>query len=390
MLKLAIRLNATVNDWLTAPEFNAAGRLGLFRTLFSIFYLWHLSTNFTEMPSGLPAAHRHRILLIELFPQHLPPVFFEMLESLLVMALVLLMVGFRSRLATAIVLVSGSILEAFYISIDVGHATVFLVFYIPFFMLLNDCWGHTYSLDALLQQRAGGPRVEPSNSSWSYFLPARAVLVVLSMLFFSAAVFKVTAGSRWLERPDWVANLLLEKNIRAAIHELPLNPLAPIIAENPIVYKAFCYQVVLFEVMFFLALFNRKLRNLLLALALVFHSVSMLWLFVTFTPILIVYALFIDWQGLREWLWPKRVTLLDSVPSPLLIWAALSLAVAAGALWNFGGGLRMAFNLGGLLDWRTIWYPIFLLSSAWCLVALVDLSRSILIRVRAVTVSSLQ
>ena len=37
----------------------------------------------------------------------------------------------------------------------------------------------------------------------------------------------------------------------------------------------------------------------------------------------------------------------------------MALAVMAGVLWNYGGYLRPVFNLGGLVNWHTIWYPVF-------------------------------
>lgn len=371
MFKLVYQLNARVDNWFTAPEANAAGRLGLFRILFSLFYLWNLSSNFAARLGDLPPAfYYQRILLIEWLPKRLPPTVFELLESLLVAALIVLMVGFRVRLATAVVLMIGCVLEAFYMGIDAEHSTVFLVFYIPFFMLLNGRWGNTYSLDALLRYRRGKPRVDPANSSWHYFLPARCSLAVLSMLFLGSAVFKVVGT--WLWYSQWMANHVLQMNIRAAIHRLPINPLAPFIAQTPLVHNALRYFTVLFEGLFFLGLFNRKLCYVFVALGLIFHSVSALYLVVTFTPILIVYALFVDWQALCERWLPKQ-TLLDTVPSRWLVGATLSLAVATGILWNSGEGLRTAINLGGLLNWRTIWYPVLPLSLAWCLVALVNL-----------------
>lgn len=374
---LAGRLNAVIDGWLTAPEPNAAGRLGLFRILYSAFYLWLLSFNFVANLSGLPAARRRRILLIEWLPTELPPAFFELLEAALVAALVLLMVGLRVRLATLVVLVIGCILEAFLTSADPEYSSVLLVFYIPAFVLLTNArWGHTYSLDALLRRRAGKPPVDPSIPSGPYFLPARAVLVVLSMLFLSAAVLKVAAGGTWLVYPSYMANLLLKKNVDAAIYGLPLNPLAPVIASSPLAHTAIRYQVLLFEALFVLGLFNRKLRSFFLALALVFHAIGGLWLVVTFTPVLIVYALFVDWQELRHRLWPTRLTLMDAVPSRVLVWSALSVAVVAGALWNVGGGLRAAVNLGGLLNWRTIWYPLLPVALIWWLMTLLELGRS--------------
>jgi hypothetical protein len=97
---------------------------------------------------------------------------------------------------------------------------------------------------------------------------------------------------------------------------------------------------------------------------------------VSFTPVLVVYGLFVDWQTLRERLRPGQISLFESVPSRSLVWATLILAVGGGILWNYGTGLRTAINLDGLLNWRTIWYPVLLLSLVWWLLASRDLVRS--------------
>jgi hypothetical protein len=173
-----------------------------------------------------------------------------------------------------------------------------------------------------------------------------------------------------------MANFVLKQNVTAAMEGLPLNHLAPLIATSPLAYTVLRYQVVLFEGLFAFGLFNRKLRNFFLALAVVFHAVGGLWLGITFTPVLIVYA-FVDWQELWERLRPKRLVLVGALSSPLLIWSAVSVALLVGALWNAGGGVRGAVNLGGLLDWRTIWYPVLPAAFVWWLMALVELGRSV-------------
>jgi hypothetical protein len=378
MIRLVKALNASVNDWFTASEADAAGRLGLFRVLFSGFYLWHLSTHFAARLSGLPTVHGDQIVLIKGLPESLSPVYLELLESVLVMALVMLMFGYYTRLATAVVLATGCVLEALYTEADSEHATVFLAFYIPLFMLLNGRWGHTYSMDALCARRSGDPIVRPGDPSWLYFWPARAALVILSVLYFSGVAFKVLAGGTWLERPDLIANIWLESNIKASVSGLPLNPSAPFVATHPIVYNAIRYQVILFEATFILSLFNRRLRDFYLSLGLIFHSINALWLTVTFTPVLIVYALFVDWQALRKWLWPRRIFYFENIPLWVLICLTVGVAVAAGALWNATPALRTALNLGGVLNWRTIWYPILPLAGIWFTLTIVTIIRSAL------------
>jgi hypothetical protein len=371
------RLNASIDRWFTVPEVHAAGRIALYRVVFSAFYLWHLSSHFAANLAGLPDHHRRGVLLVEwIKTASLSPLFFELMESSLVTSLVILMVGYRVRQATATVLMLGCVYEAFYVSLSGEHSTILLTFYIPFFMMLTGQWGAAYSLDALMKRRAGRARPEPGDSSWYYFLPARAVLVVMAALFFSSAVLKSAFGATWLT-PGLFANLALSKNITAAIYEIPLNPLAPTLAQMPQLADVVPYLVVLFEGTFFVALFNHKLRNFYLSFALIFHSLNALWFVVTFTPVLIAYGLFVDWQALRERLWPGRVALFDSIAPRPLIWATLILALATGILWNSTTGLRSAINLGGSLDWRTIWYPVLALSLVWWLRASTELVRAL-------------
>jgi hypothetical protein len=373
-LKLAEQFNHSINNWLTEPETNAAGRIGLFRILFSLFYLWHLSSRYAERLSFFPTDYHLRILLLDLFPKPLLPIAFELMESVLVAALILLAIGFRVRLVTAIVLVIGCILEAYYQSIDSEHATVFLAFYIPLFMLLDCRWGDTYSLDALLQRRKHRITVARSDDSWQYFLSARASLVVLAVLFFTSLVYKLIGGT-WIGYPDLMSNHVLKMNIRSAIYGLPLDPLAPTIAQTPLLHNSLRFFTLLFEGLFPLVLINRKLRNFFVALALVFHSANAIWFVVTFTPILIVYALYVDWQALRERWLPKQFVSFDAISSRSLTIASISLAVAVGILWNAGEGLRSLLDLYGWLDWRTIWYPILPLSLFWFGIASVNLFR---------------
>jgi hypothetical protein len=249
--------------------------MGLFRILYSLFYLWYLSVHFAARQGNLPAMHRFPILAIRPFPAELPGLFFQGLESFLVTALVLLLVGYWVRWSTTIVLVLGGVLEAFYVSTDAEHSTIFLAFYIPFFVLVG--------------------------------------------------------GGRWR------------------------------------------YQTLLFEGLFFLALLGPRLRDFMVALALTFHAVNALWIVVTFTPVMVVYGMFIDWHQLWQrigwrWLPPQMYRLtqyIDQIPESGLVAGLFGVAILTGFSWNTDLGLRPVFNWGGLLDWRTIWWPVLPIALIW-------------------------
>lgn len=302
----------------------------------------------------------------------LSPLFFYTLESLLVAVLVLLAFGYKTRIATVSVLLIGSLLEALSAAIDGKRTLLPMVFYIPLFMSIINAWGDIYSLDSMLGKRDRS-KVDPHASDGKYFLPSRALLVVFSVLYFHSAVFKVAFGGAWLSYSDMMANFFLNRNIEAAVYNLPLNWLAPFIAQTPLVYLSVHITTLLFETFFFLSLINRKLRNFFVSMALMFHAVNALWVVVTVTPILIGYGMFINWQGIKNSLfstWKLKLYPVN-LSSKLLTLVCLFSATILGLSWHSDLGIRTLFNLNGLINWRTVWYPILPISIGWFTVTLI-------------------
>jgi hypothetical protein len=317
----------------------------------------------------LPDAVWQPVGLIRVVPLRPPSAAPGVIESCLVAALVLLLAGLLVRPVTFAVLVLGTLLEAFHQSFGkVEHGSVFLVFYIPLFML-GSHWGDTWSLDALLARRAGRPTTSPSDDSWRHALPMRGVLLILVLLFFSAAFAKGVLGT-WLTAPDLVKDLLLGKNVEAAREGLPPHAILPFVVAHPLLSQSFRYALFLFEGLFVLVLLGGRMRAAYMGAALVFHALNALLLVVTFTPILIVYGLFVDWQKGMERLAPHTRWIarrLGHAPSWLLTVGVLALATLAAWSWDSTPTLRRAVQLGGRLDWRTIWYPVLPLAFAWWL-----------------------
>ena len=343
-----------VDAWFTAPEPNAAGRMGLFRLVYAVFYLWHLSLFDVRAMSGMPQHLQRGPTLLAWLPHDPSPTMLQALDTVMVCALVLLALGLRVRLMTFVVLLAGIVREAYPSAIDVENANVFLVFYIPLFMLIAGRWGETYAIDAM-RRRA---RVEPGDSTWIYFLPARALLVILVVLFASSPLFKVAFGGTWLKQHDLFSMLMLQRNVEAAALGLPTNPLAPWIAAHPSIGWSLQLGVLIFEGLFFLALFGRRLRTFFLTVNLVFHAINALWVLVTFTPILAVYAMFVDWQALRSRLAPRALPSLSA-----RTWTAIALVLAPAIALTWHLGLRAVFNAGGLVDWQTPWFVILPLAA---------------------------
>ena len=364
-----------VDAWLSEPESNAAGRLGLYRILYALFYLWYMTFGIPANLSGLPASYRRRVLLIDWLPADPSPFFFELLTTLLITSLIFLLFGLGTHLVTALVLFSGAIIEAFYVSTDFEHSTILLTAFIPGFMLISGSWGSTYSVDAWLRRRLGNPPIDTEATSVPFVLPIRALLALLAALFFTSGIAKILPGAVWNSHPHLMANLVLTRNIEAATLGFPLNPAADLLVVSPVLDQALRVFVTVFEISFPLVLFHDRVRSLYLSLALIFHSVNAIWLLVTFTPVLVVYLLFVDLEAGRRYLWPGWVSFSRRAPPFVPICLISIIALVVGILWNRHGTLQPLFNLGGLIDSRTLWYPILPVAVIWWVRSVMGLVR---------------
>jgi hypothetical protein len=363
------RVHAGIRDWLTTPFPHAAGRLGLFRVLFSLFFLWHLSTYTGRFLGDVPAAHRMPMLLLAPFPWP-GPMAIGILESLLVALLVVLCLGLFTRVVTLVVLVVALLYEGHFFSVDQEHATLVIAFYAPLLMGLFSGWGDTYSLDAVRARQRGLPPVATDAAEQRHVLPTRILLVLLGALICCSGIFKIAVEGTWFTEDGVLGYLFVHKNIEAAREGLADNHLAPLIATTPWLDKALQYATIALEMTFPLALLNRRLRHLYLASILVFHSVNGIWMATTFSAFGIVYGVFVDWEWLRRKLLPRLdAGPLIGVPTVGLVVGTFVLAALIGVLWNLPVTPRPIFNLAGLLDWQTIWYPVLPASLAWLVVA---------------------
>ncbi len=350
------RLNETLDRWLTGPEANAAGRIGLFRIVYGLFYLW-LFSRFDYTVLGRTAQVVWRPIQVDRLLPSVPPVaVLQALECLLVFALVLLIVGYRVRLVTAVVLLVGVALEVFRYSFGkVDHDTLFMVFYLPLFMLMGR-WGATYSLDTVLKAHRTGTTIAASDSSWRYIWPMRAILLLLGILFLSAAYWKSTHGT-WESNPATLSNFLLSTGLGQVADGGTLSPVIGLLVRLPLVTALMQAGMMAFEALFFLSLFNRKLRNWFLALAVIFHAANFFLLQVNFITQVSAYLLFVDWQRLyARWLAPSIARVrFPRLPLHLWVGAVLIVALVTAVLWGEVPSVRLVLTFGGLVTADTIW-----------------------------------
>ncbi len=363
--------------WLTRPAQNAAGRMGLYRIVYSLFYLWFLShMQFSELSMVPTSLWEPTILFRGVSP--LPSIAYPTMEILLVMALVLLLIGYKTRLATLTTLLMGFGLAIFRTGLLTQERTILVTtFYVPLFMLLSN-WGATYSIDALLRQKQGRPTVDPKVSSWRYIWPARGLLVIISLLFLSATITKCIQVD-WLANPHFVGDFVLTKGVESHLKNgFPIHSLGPQLGRTDLLAIPTQYGVLLFEGVFVLTLFSRMAQAIILRITPIFHSANTLLLGIPFISVLSLYAAFPDWQTLYERFYPKflRLTGLKKLSSMGLSTGSMGLAIAVGAFWNTTPIPRQLFGLFDLFNYQTLWFALLPFILIWILSPLWQRARS--------------
>ncbi len=367
------RLYDKFAEWLFAPKENAAQRLGLARIVFCVVYLWRISTYRLTEVVDLPVADWRPPYLFKWVPRP-SELSLSILESLLVFALLLLMLGYRTRLVGFAVLGLGVAFNVCKLSgVGIGLSAFLLMFWVPVFLVWSR-WGAAYSIDALLNRQRHGSRGKVDEDTVSFW-PARGLLLVLAILFFTAGYSKLTHS--WSENPRYVADLLLEKSVASYLRNgAPISPLNPFIASQPFLYVPMQFGALLFELSFPVVVVSRRARWAYFRVVPLFHAVNMFFLGIPVIEILAVYAVFVDWESVRRFL---RLDLSWRWGTGWIPPAVLAVAFTSAA-WNTLPVPRGCFNMFGWLDHYTIWVLVSLATFAWWAV---DLRRWIRQRVTA-------
>jgi len=355
------RFYLIIEKWFSAPEQNAAGRMGLYRILFCIWYIWLLTeidfNAFAMRPSVATDPVGMISLLNDLSLLNETGFSLYWVSLILIASLITLMFGLLTRVSTALVLICGALLFAWDSSFGkVIDKYVLLGSIIPFWMLFSR-WGETYSMDAWIRRAVGLPVTKPDNASWLYIWPMRAVLVSISIFYFSAGYMKITGT--WLHNPYVVMDKLMGNLIESWVvggasrwDEI----LYSMLVHAPFILIIGQYISLAFECLFPVALINRDSRILMCSMAALFHTLTILLLGIGFAPMIIALAIIVDWQKIYERIWPFQQA--RRAPSKtglvLLTIVIIVTACAAGHALASGNIDRAWFKL--LPNQKIVWF----------------------------------
>ncbi len=357
-------LNRRFDKWLTAPMPDAAGRLGLYRIVYALLFLWYSSRVYR---TELALRSRGAWAPPELFgwvPAP-PQAAYGVLEPLLVALLVLLMLGLFTRATTIAVLAVSFTLILAEVSLTSPDRTLMLfMFYVPLFMVASP-WGETYSLDAWIRRKRGLPTTDPANDSWLYAWPVRALLLLLSWLFLTAGWRKISQLD-WVIYPEFVAYFIQKEAVRSQLlNGSPVNPLVPFVSQTPWVYIPAQYGVMAFEFLFFTVLFFPIARFVLMRALPLFHAANAILLGIPFPGVLPMYPAFMNLSAIYRPV--ERYIPRIPANTPLVVPIAVGFGLAAllGLTWNTTPIPRTIFDVGGLLTPWNMWKLIAAVAVVW-------------------------
>lgn len=311
--------------WVFGSAYLSGPGLGLFRIFFagSLLLLLtpghHSFLTFTQM-AGMPesqfAPPFGPFLLLTGFPGE---TVLTVLEVMVVVGLVALLVGYRTR-ASAF-LVAGTLTILYGVNYSAGkidHATVPLILLMV--MMTFTPWDRALSLDAVRRRPDDAQPVEP------YQWVGAFLALVVGLAYLAAGLPKLLGG--WLAPSSQaVRNLVDLYSFRNDNPGFLVSPLTAI--DSSLLWEAFDYLATFWEVGFILAIFSLRSFRWVLATAVIFHMGNALILGITYYPVLLFYALFLDWDAILASRPVTSIRALVPAPSrPMVAWFVAGPAIA--------------------------------------------------------------
>lgn len=227
-----------------------------------------------------------------LFDSFLSASAFAVFDILLLASLLLLLIGYKTRIAS----ITFSLLLMLGIGFGastgkVSHNGV-LTWFVP--LLLCGAWGKAYSVDSARKSESA------DGTSW----PVAYLALILGFSYFTAGIQKVAGG--WLRVDTSHFHGLLMDSFVSGRESKTLS----IIMDMPLwLAEGMDWMVIIFEIGFLFAVLSPKLFRVFTLIAIVFHLSVMYTMNITFDRYWIFYLVFwADYFKIRAWKWKPIYT----------------------------------------------------------------------------------
>lgn len=327
--------------WVHAGPFTRTS-LARYRILYAVVVLL-LLPNFTwvsAFPDSMFDPPPGPMRLFSGFP---PEPFLWGLQATLAACLVAILIGWRTRVASFLLLFVSMLGFGFTYSLGKIDHDIFLILVPPAMALAG--WGDRLSVEALQRRRRGEPERPERAEQW----PLRLYALLIGLGFVTAALPKI--------RGDWlnpfthvVRGVELRQYHGDGEHDYLANVFVAI--KNPVFWEVLDVATIVLEAGMILAVLSWATTRLWFAIAAMFHLGVFLMLNIPFWHNVLAYAFVVGWDRLpvpATWRQPRRV--------PVGLLRAAPLVVV-------GGGLGWTAVIEALGDARAVMYPAVLMAGA--------------------------
>ncbi len=269
--------------------------LALYRIFYAGYFLLIGGVpNFTWLAQNPDYFYRPIPLSLGTFFSAFPPFWFLATLSVgLGVLFVFLLFGYHTRTVSFLLSVALVVGHTFTYSFGkVDHNILLLL--IPGVMAFSS-WGEAYSLDAVSGKRTGRP-VE----CW----PLTLLAWMLCFAFLTSGIPKLLGG--WLQVSSHAIRYHLVENYYIVQRQDFLAPYF-INITNDFMWESLDYATIIFEVGFVIAFIHRRLLNVFILVAVLFHYMNLLILNIAFLDNFTTYMAFMSWVPIVAYIEKKGI-----------------------------------------------------------------------------------
>ena len=280
-------LNHWIENWCTV----SAEGLGLMRIFSSLFILFFLIPGegalhfawLSTMPADFFSPPPGPMMILDQFP---PFAVFQAIHTILMVSLIAMLAGYRTKWASILTGVSILLLQGLIFSVGkVNHEILIAV--VPAVMAFSN-WGGRFSIDSIRKEQKNS---EPE--SW----PLLFIAILIGFMMFTAGFPKILGG--WLD-PSTQATYGHLLNQFFVKERQDLLAAFFVQFDNVIFWEFLDWATILFEVGFLVSVFKLKWFRIFLCFAVLFHFSTMMSLNIAFLPNFLAYALFLNWDQIYK------------------------------------------------------------------------------------------
>lgn len=278
----------SLKHWIFDTYTVSSDGLGLYRIIASLFILFFLIPGMGfehyRYLSSLPADFYNPppgpMMLFDGFP---PFIVFQVIYVLVVVSVLAMMVGYRTKTASILSGIFILILQGFIYSIGkVNHEI--LVPLVPVLMAFSH-WDRSFAVDSLLASKKQSH--EPV-ASW----PLVLLSVFIGFMMFTSGWPKILGG--WFDPSTHAVKAHLFNQFFVHQREAFLAGYA-IQINSDLFWEFLDWATIIFEIGFLIAIRKSKWFKLFLVIAVFFHFSSKMLLNISFLPNFLAYAAFLNW-----------------------------------------------------------------------------------------------